>query len=589
MDFKEIMKKRIAPVIVAGVIGGSALSSVPIVVNAEENSIVSEAEIKEKTRTSTVFKTRQEAETWLKEKIKTIGALYEITDTNIYVYEDKISEQHVFVVKEEFEEKKELDKYIEDLNKKGYDNSNLVVTELKTVNKYTEKVTVDKTFNSLEELNEYKNTLEGKTNLELNISDVSGDWVESSEKKVCDISKTSKEELDSYIEYVKKTIKECETENLLYSVRVEESVVENMIPTQVSEQSFSETFNSLEEAKEFILQKQEEVKEDKDNTYEFSEVIERTETVVIENSEINEVFNTKEDADAYISQLELEGYKLSNIEIIDESKYEEKVYETGKINFNSSSKLDSSSHYEVSGNYIIIKQASGNVCVWTAGNLTEIQKESFKNTYLENNYDPSISNDTNFVFISGVGEFDLSYIASNWGVYTINYSDGIITMECSSDKISHLNYGYYEKEKTEESEHIESYRVTGNKSKEETRIVYDLNYSKKTQEYEKITSYQANIYVTSKEKKTGYRLTGAYDETKENINTGYSLNGEAYLITKTDGYVAEIKYLYNDYDEIPKTGDESNIELYTAALTGATLGLVNAGIKVKTKRKNKQK
>ena len=253
MDFKDVMKKRIAPIIVAGVVGGSTLSKLPVVVNAEESSIVIEAETKEKTKTSTVFKTKAEAEEWLKQKEKTIGALYEIIDTHIYVYEDKISETSIFVVKEEFEDKKELDKYIKDLNKRGYDTSKLVVTELDLVNKYTEKVTVDKVFDTLEELNEYKKTLEGKSNLELNESHVSGEWIESEEKNVCNITKNTKEELDSYIEYVKNTIKECETENLLYIVRVEESVVENMIPTQVSEQTFCETFNSLDAANEFIL------------------------------------------------------------------------------------------------------------------------------------------------------------------------------------------------------------------------------------------------------------------------------------------------------------------------------------------------
>lgn len=64
---------------------------------------------------------------------------------------------------------------------------------------------------------------------------------------------------------------------------------------------------------------------------------------------------------------------------------------------------------------------------------------SFKESFLSVNYDPSISSLTNFVFISGAGEFDLTSIASNSGIYTIGYSNGVITLDCSSDKISHLN------------------------------------------------------------------------------------------------------------------------------------------------------
>ena len=50
-------------------------------------------------------------------------------------------------------------------------------------------------------------------------------------------------------------------------------------------------------------------------------------------------------------------------------------------------------------------------------------------------------------------------------------------MDCSSDKISHLNYGYFEKEKINQEQTVERYQLTAKKVVPVNKTVYNLEYT----------------------------------------------------------------------------------------------------------------
>ena len=121
------------------------------------------------------------------------------------------------------------------------------------------------------------------------------------------------------------------------------------MPSTITKETFTKEFDTKEEAEAFILEKQEEVSNNSDISYEFGEVTEKTVFSHNEIVDIEEVFDTKEELDNFLNNLTNEGYEITDIsETIIEEKEEVSV-ETGNILINSSSKAGSNSHYEVSG------------------------------------------------------------------------------------------------------------------------------------------------------------------------------------------------------------------------------------------------
>lgn len=594
MNFKNVVKNHVAPIVLATTISGSVVAANTSVVHAEpmppkSKNVVTEYE--EKKISSDYFNTIEEAEKWLEDRKEVLESTYKITGEYIYSYPNELISEEKITIDEVYYNKEEVLNRLEELNKLDNCSCNLTIIEGEEIKNNLETINVDKTFTTMEDLNNYKDSLNGKENLNLKVEEVLGDWQLGSEEKVTNITADTSEELNEEIEKIKSKIKADETDNINYDIRVVTNSSEELIPTSIKTEKFSETFDTKEKAEEFIELKNKEVINDPNRNYEFSEICEKKVFSHNETTDINEIFSTIEERENYKKNLESEGYILSDLEETVEIHTEKESIETGNLIITNSTKLPSDSHYEVQGDFIIIKQAKGNVAVWTPTSLTNDQKTSFKKSFLSGNYDPSISESTNFVFISGAGNFDLSSIASNWGIYTIEYSDGIITLDCSKDKISHLNYGTYEKEKKDIIVDKEKYKLIGKKTIGINKTVYDLSYSLNTQEYTKKLTYTADIFKTIKTRSKNYHLTGTYSEINQEKIPKYNLKGE--IVKKIYGtkYQAEISFVYiystkpkTDSETISaKTDDEFNMGLYSAALAGSAIGLI--GAKVKTKKR----
>lgn len=592
MDFKNVVKNHVAPILMATSISGSVVAANVSVVHAETTPIKNKnivTEYEEKKISSDYFNTIEEAKKWLEDRVMVLESTYTITGEYIYSYPNELISEEKITIDEVYYNKEEVLNRLEELNKLDNCSCNLTIIEGEEIKNNLETKNVDKTFTTMEDLNNYKDSLNGKENLNLKVEEVLGEWQLGSEEKVTNITADTFEELDKEIEKIKSKIKTDETDNINYDIRVVTNSSEELVPTSIKTEKFSETFDTKEKAEEFIELKNKEVINDPDRNYEFSEICEKKVFSHNETTDINETFSTIEERENYKNNLKNEGYTLSDLEETIEKCTEKESIETGNLTITNSTKLSSDSHYEVQGDFIIIKQAKGNVAVWTPTSLTNDQMTSFKKSFLSGNYDPSISESTNFVFISGAGEFDLSSIASNWGVYTIEYSDGMITLNCSKDKISHLNYGTYEKETKDIIVDKEKYKLIGKKTIAINKTVYDLSYSLNTQEYTKKLTYTADIFKTIKTRNKSYHLTGTYSEINQEKTPKYNLKGE--IVKKIYGtkYRAEVEFAFKtqtetDVDlESPKTDDEFNMGLYSAALAGSAIGLISA--KVKTKKR----
>ncbi len=592
MNIKKVINNHVAPLVLAASITGSVLATNVLEVHAETTDESINVESEGKGSISNYFDTLEEAKKWLEDRERVLATTYEITGKYIHECNNELIKKEIVEIDEVYDTEEEALKYLEELKKLENCSVDLTITKVGEVVEKTETIEVDKTFNTMEELNAYKDSLSSKDNLNLVVKEIPNGWKLGDEVKEADLTADSEEELEAKINEVKEKISSEETDVINYDVRVETDVKEENVPSNVRKEDFSLTFDTKEEALEFIELKKDEVKDDSDRSYEFGEISEKSVFSHNETTDINELFSTKEELEAFKFELEKQGYTLSDLEELVETHVVIENVETGKLIVNGSSKLSSNSHYEVCGNYIIIKQASGNVAVWTPSGLTGEQMTSFKESFLSGNYDPSISSSTNFVFISGSGEFDLSSIASNWGVYTIGYSDGVITLDCSSDKISHLNYGSYSKEVEPVEKTVEEYRLTGKKTIPVNKTVYELNYSLNTQEYETKKTYVASVFKTIKTKSVVYNLSGSYTETKKE-EPKYNLKGKIVKSIYGTRYKAVINFKYKTKEEqkqdedIPKTGDESNIGIYKAVLTGSVLGLVGT-ISTKVKKKKRQ-
>lgn len=600
MNFSEVLKRRVAPVVLAASISGSVLSASPVVAHAQTNdkSIVTEDE--EKSRLSDFFATKEEAEEWIRDRVKILQTVYNITGTKIYLYKGQTTEIETVPIDETYSTEKEALDRLKELNDDDYYSPDVVINEIKGNNKLVETVEVNILFSTMEDLVKYKESLNNKEGLKLTIKEIPNDWEYGEEEKVIDISSDSLEELQEEIDAIKAKISSEETPNLSYDVRVSITTNEEVVPTLVNVENFTNTFDTKEQIQEFIDSKEEEVSGDKDKYYEFGEISERSVFSHNETTDINEIFSTIEEMNLYKDNLVSEGYILSDLEETIETDAINETIETGNLLINSLNKLLPDSHYEVYGNYMVIKQTSDNVVVWTPDVLTDDQMSSFKESFINLDCDSSILESTNFVFVSGSEEVDLSTIDPSFGIYKIQYIDGLITLDCSSDNISYLDYGTYENEvKTEQNE--VRYKLVGKKSIPVNKTVYDMNYSLKTQEYETKKTYYASIYRTRKTNTTKYNLIGEYKEVKEEPVITYNVIGRMIRTTHKDRYRAEIKYRLktkeeiraeqekilkekqNKEQEVPKTSDDSNVALYSAALAGSVIGLLSVKKKVKRK------
>ena len=268
-------------------------------------------------------------------------------------------------------------------------------------------------------------------------------------------------------------------------------------------------------------------------------------------------------------------------------------------------KLDSSSKYEVNGNYIMIKQASGSIAIWTNDELTKEEQESFMKSWFAGNYDNSIKSNVKVYFIFGEGKKDLSYIGNGWGTYNISTKDDKIIMTCNSDKISHLNYGKFEQEYTEKKVDVTKYLVSGNKVMNKYKDEYLVEYKKTEKSFEDKTTHGAIINKNELVRDKKYQVSNLYSLERESwilSGTYIQINRDSlfYGIINVKEKELEDPVIDNDdkdktevvsktevkKSEAPKTGDDSSLELYAGAAALALAGAIGAAGIARTRKRD---
>ena len=615
MNLKKELKKRVAPFILATAISGTSMATGAVVAKAEVKNktakdinveevtstndetpktlttaqaiareavynsprVTSKKEVIEKSLVSDYFDTKKEAQDWIDKRKEILKDAYEITKEEIITSIVKEQVGDSIEIYEEFDNKENALLKKDELESDINNECDLEIVEEEEKHTIGTTVEFEKTFNTQEEVEEYKKSIEGKKDVTIT-EEVIDEEIVYPEEKVTDISNNSLEQLENEIKSIVDEIKTEETENISYETRVEQDKKEENVLGEVTEEKISRTFGTKEEAKSFIENKKSE--ETDDVKFEFEKIKERTETSK-EESEINEVVDSMEDVNSVIESLKEQGYIIDSYDVTEETKTIIEKIPTGNVIVKNSTKFDSNSYFEANGNFAIIKQGKGTVVVWTLEPLSESEQASFKDSFLKANFDPSIK-DSNFEFISGNGEYDLSYLGNNWGTYSINYNDGTIVVECDKDRISHLNVGTFENEFVEEEKTISQFRISGKKHIENNYQVYDVKGIRKEQLYENITTYYATIYKTKKELNKQYVIRGSYVEEEENISKKYVLKGTIKQFEEKEKYKGLIEYrlvvLKKDDDNFveeknPDTGYDVNVELCSALLLASTIGI----------------
>lgn len=590
-DLKE-MKKRLAALSVAGTMVASGVGFATTEVNADEmetegTKVEQESDY---SYTSEVTTDKSEVENRLDEKENALKDNYEITAKEVIEIENQVISTEKVKVNESFDTEKAANKKKEEIEKGDIESSNLSVEKKDAI-----VVNVDETFDTEEKALEFLKEYKEKYNVDLTVSEIYSDWVSNGTIKVKELFGLSEEERDKEVEEITKEIESSNTDTIRYEVSITKTSKTEKVYVKDNVTNETKVFDSLEKANDFIdglkLSENENIKIEI-NGPKLNKVLTSSETF-----EIEDVFNSEEELNVCIEKLESEGYVLSDItkkEVI--VKETEKV-PTGKVIVSDSTKLDSSSKYEVLGNYIMIKQASGNIAVWTKEEMTKEEQESFKESWFKGNYDPSIGKDVNVYFIFGEGEKGLSYIGNGWGTYNISAKDNKIIMTCDSKKISHLNYGNFEQEYIEKENDVTKYMVSGNKTMNNYKDEYLVDYKKTEKMFEDKVTYGAVINKETLTRDVEYNAKGSYEQEQEvwNLKGEYIKNNRGSLFY---GLIkANDKELNNDQnidenvndnsdkqlnDNNPKTGDEKNLAI-PLAMAGAALA--GAGVTIGRSRK----
>jgi len=381
----------------------------------------------------------------------------------------------------------------------------------------TKTIEVNQTFATETEANDFIENVKAKENVKnVNMAKEAtySEWKTQSTEKVEEVDNLTQIDRDNYVKEKKQSIENESTDTTKYIITSKDTSKseEVFVEEEVTDKGELE-FDDEESANSYIASLKNE--ETDKIRYEIEGPTVTSKYVKTETTEFAESFDTAEERENYINSLE--EYTLSDIKKYETTTTITNKVETNNIIIKNSNKLDKNNNYQVEGNYLMIKQASGNVAIWTLTELNDNQKESFKNNWLNGHYDGSVDSDYNFHFIYGEGTHDLSYIGKQWTTYTISASENTITMTCDSSNISHLNYGIYEKETKDVETKITKYNIEGKKSKDIYKDVYVVSYQKYEKRYETKTTYGAEIYKETLVRDKFYIVSGSYDE----INTVY--------------------------------------------------------------------
>ena len=267
--------------------------------------------------------------------------------------------------------------------------------------------------------------------------------------------------------------------------------------------SGSETFNTEAEADKWIQENA------IDSTLGELKANKTTSKEKYDEGTIEGEYSSREDAEAAIDALKAQGYIVEG-SIISEvpggitGEVEEKVYKN-------EDNVDSYT-FGIGTDYVVIKQASGAIAVWTKEELTSQQQALFIESYRENAGDNSSENASTVKFISGFGTFDLSELGNGWGTsYTFSEKDNNVVLSASKDKISHVMYGTLVRENTK-------YVLSGTKYKE--KDVYKVDWTKVTYGFD----YKLNASALVNEKVTKYMVVSIFNKLEKEATLEYRID-----------------------------------------------------------------
>ena len=579
-------KNKIAAITVAGAMLFSVLAyNTPKAYAQTAEPIETTKEVKdaEFSYSKDDFKTKEEAEKWVEEKENILKDEYEITKKEVGELKDQIIGTEKVEVNETFEDENSAKERQEEIEKGDIKDSNLTITK-----EEKEPVEVNETFTNKEQAYEYIKHYKDKYNTDLSVNEIYSKWTSSEKIKYEELKGLTEAERDSKIATIVAEIKNRETDKVKYEVIVTKTDNTERVYVKDEVTKDSKTFDTITKAEEFIknlqLQESDKIKIIITGPT-LNKVLEKEET-----TSINKTFDSMEELNSYLENLKKEGFTLTNIET--KSKDEIKIVEvpTGNVIVNSSNKLDSNNRYEVEANYVMIKQSSGNIAIWTEKELTESEKASFKEGWFNLGKDPSIGKDVNVYFIFGEGAKDLSYIGNQWGTYNFEVENGKIIMTCDKKRISHLNYGDFAKEYKKEEQKVTRYEVTGEKTEKIYKDEYFVGYEKTEKIYEDKTTYGALVELNKLVRDVSYNVTGTYSEKPVwNLTGEYEKNirGSLYygLIeaneklkdyeTEPEKEKTEDKKQEKEQvkEDSPETGDEKNIALASLVATTSLAGI----------------
>ncbi|MDD6273008.1 MAG: hypothetical protein PUA90_05870 [bacterium] len=364
-----------------------------------------------------------------------------------------------------------------------------------------------------------------------------------------------------------------------YSNIIEERNTEKDV---VTETTGTEAYDTLEEAEEAAKLLETDTKEvkvvatiRKENS--------GKEEVIIENKS----FKTEQEAEEYIKELESQGYIVENYEI------NSVVENTGKVV--EASKDDESKTLYVfdasKTNFVLIKQANGHYAVWTNEELSDEERNEFVKSYNEVNtgstkFDGSTQNIelSQITFINGYDSFDLSYIGEQWGTYTFSKTDDSLNLDIPSKKVSHTVFGYC-------LERMKEFLLNASAILNNEEYYIDLETTQKGYDYvakgEKEVEIieETPILVVEKEEDI-YKYVGHASYNKEVVD-GYSVNIKYQDIMYRVSTKGNGEYTITIIDEkepsknkpnsdVPKTGDENDLEQYALMSSASLLGAAAA-------------
>ena len=421
-----------------------------------------------------------------------------------YVYEviltDKSTKE---VLNKDFISLEELNTYVEEV--KNELDSEMIINDI-TVSPSIEsyKDYFNETFKNYadaqKELNKYIEKMEDQygTIISSEITEEEKTTEETIvESKTEVILETDLEEYKNSINHIYNEYLSQSSKNEVFSLEIQDPVKvgEKTIEKIISSENGTLVFDTLEEAKN---KKAELDGSSTDKVVITTSDIREKEEISQEYNTFTKTFETEDDVLTYLETLKQEGYTIEDYSL-------DEVTTGNKLQVNSVNKIDGSqSSYSIdkSNNYLLIKQGSGVVAIWTEAELSLSQQQQ------------------RFEFIHGYGSFDLSFIGNNWGTYTFTVYGNTVVMECEKERISHLNYGQYEVEK--------NYQLTVNVSKPKVTKKYEFDFTKTVKEIEIVD-----------------QLEISYTISKHDIYYEYKAQAEAQL---PESYHLEMNYTHPQFE-----------------------------------------